>query len=111
MSSRNILDFGALPDGVHNSTAAIQQALDAGPGTILVPPGIFLTGTLRMRSGNELRLSDGALLQASIQWEDYNQPEEFPQNWYSLDNEQWDWRHLILAVGVENVKHHRPWHH
>ena len=62
MSTRNILDFGALPDGVHNSTVAIQQALDAGPGTVLVPQGIFLTGTLRLRSGNELLLAeDGGL--------------------------------------------------
>ena len=53
----NILDFGALPDGETDSTAAIQTALDrAGEcmGEVVVPPGIYKTGRLVMRPQTKL---------------------------------------------------------
>ena len=53
----NILDFGAVPDGETDSTAAVQQALDrAGEcmGEVIVPPGIYRTGRLTMRPQTKL---------------------------------------------------------
>lgn len=53
----SILDFGAVPDGKTVCTDAIQAALDrAGEtrGTVIVPPGTYLTGKLRMRSHTRL---------------------------------------------------------
>ena len=47
----DILDFGAIGDGITDSTAAIQAALDAAAdcyGTVLVPPGRYAVGKLRM---------------------------------------------------------------
>ena len=41
----NIRDFGAVGDGATKDTAAIQKALNKG-GTVVVPPGTFLAGTL-----------------------------------------------------------------
>ena len=46
---RNVRDFGAVGDGVHSDTQAIQKALDAG-GTVLFPPGRYLSGTIFLRS-------------------------------------------------------------
>ncbi len=48
----NVCDFGAVGDGVTDSTAAIQQAIDkAGEvkGAVVVPPGTYLSGTLYLR--------------------------------------------------------------
>ncbi len=43
----NILDYGANPDGITINTAYIQDAIDAchanGGGTVLIPPGEFVT--------------------------------------------------------------------
>lgn len=65
---RTITDFGARGDGETVNTAAIQKAIDAcglaGGGTILVPPGCFLSGPLTLRSHVTLRLESGAVLRA-----------------------------------------------
>ncbi len=46
--------FGAVGDGVHEDTVALQAALDAaaamGGGTVALPPGVFLTRTLILNS-------------------------------------------------------------
>lgn len=47
----NILDFGAIGDGIFDCTDSIQQALDAAStcsGKVIVPPGRYMTGRLRM---------------------------------------------------------------
>lgn len=62
---------GAKPDGVTDSTEAVQRAIDGLPkgGTLFFPPGHYRTGSLRMRSGTTLHLAGGALLQAVDQHE------------------------------------------
>ena len=71
----NVLDFGAKGDGVTKDTAAIQKALDAcgdnGGGTVLVPEGIFLTGSLTLRANTTLQLSSRADLLGSPDIADY----------------------------------------
>jgi polygalacturonase len=65
----NILAHGAVADPAVHSTAAIQRAIDAahaaGGGTVVVPNGRFLTGTLELKSGVRLDLDAGAVLLAS----------------------------------------------
>ncbi len=53
----DITEFGAIGDGMTDSTAAIQEALDcAGEvcGCVIVPPGTYLTGKLNMRAHTRL---------------------------------------------------------
>lgn len=50
-----VTDFGAVPDGKTDSTAAIQKALDKAAdcmGTVIVPPGIYSVGKLKMHGKN-----------------------------------------------------------
>lgn len=71
----NILDFGAVGDGITLSTSALQAALDAaekrGGGTVYFPPGKYLTGTLQLHSNLTLYLDAGAVLFGSQSTGDY----------------------------------------
>jgi hypothetical protein len=49
----NVKDFGAVGDGVHDDTAAVQKALDQR-GLIVFPSGTYLCGALVMRSNSKI---------------------------------------------------------
>jgi hypothetical protein len=72
----DVVGFGATGDGKTLCTAAIQRAIEAcsanGGGTVLVPPGRFLSGALFLRDHVRLHLAAGATLLAS------KRPEDFP---------------------------------
>lgn len=65
----SLADFGAVPDGETLNTAAFARALttlaEKGGGTLVVPPGIWLTGPIELRSRTRLHLEAGALIQFS----------------------------------------------
>lgn len=69
----NILDYGARKDNL--STAAIQKAVDIcheeGGGTVIVPPGRFITGTVILKSNVNIYLEPGGLLEGSKNLDDY----------------------------------------
>lgn len=70
----NVLERGAKPDGVSLSTTQLQAAVDEagrGGGTVYVPPGRYLTGTLQLRSGVTLQIDPAATLLGSPRLEDY----------------------------------------
>ncbi|MDZ7371187.1 MAG: glycosyl hydrolase family 28-related protein, partial [candidate division KSB1 bacterium] len=70
----NILDFGAVGDGTTVNTAAVQRAIDAASlagGRVVIPPGVFVSGSLQLKSNVELYLEAGAVLKGSNRVEDY----------------------------------------
>lgn len=67
----NILDYGAEEGGL--STGPIQAAFDAAAlakGTVIIPAGTFITGTINMK-GASLYLEKGAVLKGSPDIGDY----------------------------------------
>ena len=100
-TSRNILEFGAKPDGKTINTRAIQHAIDAvsqaGGGTVIVPAGVFLTGLIELRSKVTLNLSEGSTLLGSTSMEDYN----FDSN--SSKHDGPNPRHLIFAMNADDI--------
>ena len=66
----DVRNFGAIGDGVHNDTAAIQAAINALPsdgGTVFVPGGTYMIDAvrnLRLRSQMHLQLAPDAKLAA-----------------------------------------------
>ena len=71
----DIVAFGAKNDTTVLSTNAIQQAIDRcaadGGGRVVVPAGMYTTGTLVLRSHVDLHLETGATLYGSTRLEDY----------------------------------------
>src|SRR5687767_8913035 len=71
----NIRDYGAKGDGKTLNTKAIQLAIDKcfseNGGTVLIPAGEFLSGTLELKSNVTIHLSAAAKLLGSPKREDY----------------------------------------
>lgn len=71
----DIRAFGAVGDGRTLNTmainAAVAAAAEAGGGTVLVPAGRFLSGTIRLRSRVFLHLAPGAVIVGSTELSDY----------------------------------------
>jgi polygalacturonase len=95
---KSILDYGAKPDGKTLNTNAIQRAIDdasqAGGGTVHVPSGTFLTGRINLKSRVTLYLDQGCTLRGSTSLNDYDAGE------VGGEGRQ---RHLIYAHDVEGV--------
>jgi polygalacturonase len=73
----DIRQFGAQGDGKTLCTQAIQQAVErcaaAGGGTVFLPPGRWLSGTIFLRSRVTLKLQAGCTLLGSPSPDDYPQ--------------------------------------
>jgi hypothetical protein len=71
----DITAFGAKGDGTTLNTSAIQNAIDAchaaGGGTVMVPSGVFVTGSLRLKSRVTLKITKDAVLRGSPNIADY----------------------------------------
>ena len=78
----NIVDFGAKGNGDFLNTKCIQKGIDtvheAGGGKLIIPKGIFLCGSLVLKSKVELHLTKGAILLGSTDPSDYQQLSRFP---------------------------------
>ncbi len=102
----NVRDFKAAGDGEHSDTGAIQKAVDAcavaGGGEVLLPPGRYLAGTIRLKSHVTLWLDAGATLLGTTnldEYENFTPPAGTPEARF---RPQWH-RALLLADGAENI--------
>jgi hypothetical protein len=71
----DVRDYGAKPGGKTLCTKSIQKAIDAcsesGGGTVYLPPGTYLSGTIYFKSNVTLRLATGCTLLGSKNLKDY----------------------------------------
>ncbi|MDZ8117077.1 DUF7594 domain-containing protein [Pontiella agarivorans] len=66
----NVMDFGAVGDGVVNDSAAFQAAIDSvtanGGGDVDVPEGTYLLKGIRLKSNVHLRVDSSAVLNLDV---------------------------------------------
>jgi outer membrane lipoprotein-sorting protein len=104
----NVRYYGATGDGNVLDTAAILRAIDAchaaGGGQVLLPPGKYLSATLRLQSHVTLKLDAGATLIGCKDPEAYSNltpPSYMPEaKWKTAS--RWH-RALIVGDGAEDI--------
>jgi Glycosyl hydrolases family 28 len=73
----NVKKYGAVGDGVKMETPALQAAIDAaakeGGGTVVLPAGKYLSGSIYLKSHVTLQLDEGATLLGSTSRMDYQE--------------------------------------
>lgn len=97
----SVLDYGAKGDGAALDTGAIQSAIDActqaGGGTVILPSGTYLSGTIQLKNNVTLYLAADAKLLGSTNLAHYpdlyGRDETYGSNAFCL----------IAAANVENV--------
>ncbi len=71
----NVRYFGAIGDGTNKDTVAFQKALDASAassdGLVVVPPGNYLIGSVRMGAHTTLLLKQGSIITGDGDTNDY----------------------------------------
>jgi polygalacturonase len=99
----DVRDFGAVADGKTKATAAFARAIAkasaAGGGTVLVPPGQWLTGPIHLVNDINLHVSTGATLLFSQDFSDYLPP--VLTRWEG--QELYGYSPLIYAHDCQNV--------
>ncbi len=99
----DIRNFGAKEGGTEKNTAAIRNAIEtaaeAGGGTVVIPPGKWLTGAIHLDNNINLYLSKDAELLFSQDMADYL-PTVFSRH---EDVECYKYSAFIYANGKKNI--------
>ena len=97
----HIKSYGAKGDGKTLSTNFIQKAIDeaftAGGGKVIIEPGIYISGTIFLKSNVHLEIMAGAIIKGSDKISDYT-----PMKWgHNKDRQPY---HLLVANNANNIK-------
>jgi len=104
----NVRDFGAAGDGRNLDSPAVNKAIDAavasGGGTVLIPAGTYLCGSLHLRSNIHLVIDAGAtILGAPQNLNAYDETEPFPGIAYQDGGHCYFHNSLIWGENLTNV--------
>jgi len=104
----NIKDYGAKGDGLQVDSAAIQKAIDVcsgnGGGTVFIPAGTYVCGTIHLKSHVHILFEKGALILGSKNLSDFDPLEENPSNNLYQDLSHSYFHHsLFHADNVEDI--------
>lgn len=73
--SFNIIDYGAVSDGITDNSVVFKLAIDkcheVGGGKVIVPSGKYFTGPIQLKSNINLHLEEGAEILFSTNPSDY----------------------------------------
>ncbi len=96
-------NYGARADAITDNTAAIQKAIDdcheKGGGTVILTNGIYLSGTIHLKSNVVLHIAHAATLKA------IQNAEAFPRIQGGIPSrmDKVPWKAFIRAENVSNI--------
>ena len=98
-----ITNYGAVADTSTINTAAIQKAIDKcvaeGGGTVVIPKGIFMSGSIFLKEKVSLQIEEGGVLKGSLNEADY------PQIDTRWEGEEKKWTAcLVNAINLKNIR-------
>jgi len=107
----NVRAFGATGDGRTLDTDAINRAILAaeatGGGTVIFPPGTYLSASIRLKSNITLHLEAGSTLEAAsekVATFDPPEPNEWGDKFHYQDFGHSHWQNsLIWGIGLHDV--------
>ncbi len=106
----NVRDFGAVGDGVHIDSPAINAAIEAaaqkGGGVILFPEGIYSSYSIRLKDNITLRLDKGSVIKAAKPTAEQGYDVAEPNEWdayQDFGHSHWQ-NSLIWGIGLKNLK-------
>ena len=89
-----ITDFGAVADGTTINTGAIQAAIDKcyseGGGVVIVPKGVFMSGSIFFKEGVDLHIEENGVLKGSVN------PDDYPQIGTRWEGEEMVWTSALV---------------
>ena len=104
----NIRNYGAVADSQTVNTKAIQAAIDKCSetgGEVLIPEGIFVSGTLYLKSNVTLHVAEGGVLKGSRHFADYPDNEVKYKNAFthSAGGKPFSNKALLFAEAVTGI--------
>src|ERR1700733_4988221 len=104
----NVRDFGAVGDGTNLDSPAIDKAIAAaaavGGGTVLVPAGTYLSGSIHLQSNIHLVIDAGAtILGAPQELNAYDETEPYTLGGYQDGGHCFFHNSLIWGENLTNV--------
>ena len=104
----NVRRYGAVGDGKNLDSPAINQAIEAavavGGGTVLVPAGTYLSGSIRLKSNIHLLIDAGAVILGAPQdLKAYDETEPFMPPAYQDGGHTYFHNSLIWGENLTNV--------
>ena len=104
----NVRSYGATGDGKNLDSPSIDKAIraaaEAGGGTVYLPPGTYLSGTIHLASNIHLLIDMGATILAAPQnMNAYDEPEHWEGTAYQDGGHTYFRNSLIYGEGLTNI--------
>jgi len=104
----NVFSYGAVGNGKSLDSPAINRAIDAcaqnGGGTVYLPAGVYLSGSIHLKSKINLFLDAGAVILGAPQtMKAYDPPEEFTGTAYQDGGHTYFHNSLIWGENLTDV--------
>jgi hypothetical protein len=111
----NVLDFGAVGDGVTDDSVAIQAAIDAaGNGTLIFPAGVYLVGDLSIVGrqitmiGEGMKSTELKAKPGSTYIFNAEEPSDIQASQFQINNFTLNGNNVANIIGV-NIKFRHRW--
>ena len=105
----DVRDYGAVGDGVHIDSPAINAAIEAaaqkGGGVILFPEGVYASYSIRLKDNITLRLEKGSVIKAAKPTAEQGYDLAEPNEWdayQDFGHSHWQ-NSLIWGIGLQNL--------